>query len=126
MLSTLYRLSHFNLIVALADSTVLSVLQISTEMLSNSPKFTKVVISGSRFVTHINSKSMLSSLSRGLSAKDDDSKYCSLQSWVLLRFVDPGAKSPGDYRKRKMIITSKEDRKLENKNISIIIVANMF
>lgn len=48
MLSTLYRLSHFNLTVTLADTTILSVSQISTEMLSNLPKFTKMVISGSR------------------------------------------------------------------------------
>lgn len=48
MLSTLSRLSHFNLQVALAGNIIVPILQRSTEMLSDLPKITKLVIKGSR------------------------------------------------------------------------------
>lgn len=48
MLGILSRLSHFNLAIALAVGTILPILQISSEILSNLPKITKLVSSGSR------------------------------------------------------------------------------
>ena len=49
-----------------------------------------------------------------------------LQPWVLLRFVGPGDWSHGKCRERKMIITSKEGKKLKEGNTNIITMTNMF
>lgn len=75
MLSTLSRLSHFNLQVALAGNIIVLILQRSTEMLSDLPKITKLVIlGGPGLVTHTNFQPMLLGLSRGLPGKDKASK----------------------------------------------------
>ena len=71
----LSRSSHFNLTTALAVSTMIPILQMNTEILSNLPKIAKLVNSGPRFVTHTDSKRMLLSLSRGLPGEDEESRY---------------------------------------------------
>lgn len=48
-----------------------------------------------------------------------------LQPWVILRFVYPKNWSHGKCRERKMIITSKESKKLKDGNTNISRMADM-